>query len=228
MKNYANQITALVALLVLVAGYLLAPDAKLDRLAHVLTTLGATTGGQMIYAALVTLVIAGLRAALAYIPRGKAPPGGGVVLLLALCLGASVVSGCGAGALATQARAATIVGVGLGSIGQELHDERATALDACEADAVPLHCESERTSAWAPAVAAYESARAALSTWIEALDVARQAGEPDGDLLGALFVAVSRLARQWDALAAALRGVGVDVPDLPPVVAGLLGAGAAS
>lgn len=143
---------------------------------------------------------------------------------VALLAGCSLLAGCGASALSTQARAATIVGVGLSSVGQELHDERAQALDACH----DTDCESTTTSAWAPAVAAYESARTALTTWIDALDVARQAGEPDGDILGALFVAVSRLAREWNALAAALRGVGVDMPDLPPALAVLLGAAGAS
>jgi hypothetical protein len=71
-------------------------------------------------------------------------------------------------------------------------------------------------------VAAYESARAALSTWIEALAVAREAGADDGDVLSALFVAVARLARQWNALAGALRGVGVEMPDMPPALAALV------
>jgi len=147
-----------------------------------------------------------------------------VTMLLVVCLGGSLLSGCGASALVMQGRAATIVGVGLGSIGQEVHDQRARALDACDADAVPTQCEAEQASVWAPAVAAYESARAALSTWIEALSVAREAGADDGDVLSALFVAVARLARQWNALAAALRGVGVEVPDLPPSLAALLAA----
>lgn len=141
-----------------------------------------------------------------------------------LVLVASVTQGCGASALSTQARAATIVSVGLSSVGHELHDERAQALDACH----DTDCESTTASAWAPAVAAYESARTALTTWIDALDVARQAGEPDGDVLGALFVAVSRLARQWNELATALRALNVDMPDLPPALAVLLSAGGAT
>ncbi len=141
-------------------------------------------------------------------------------MLLVVWLGLGVIaSGCGASALTAQARAATIVGVGLGGAGQEIHDERAAALDACH----DVDCETATASAWAPAVAAYESARAALSTWIEALDVARAAGADDGDVLGALFVAVTRLARGWNALAEALRGVGVPLPDLPPAVVALLG-----
>jgi|GEM_PF-2028160 len=159
----------------------------------------------------------------AEIAESLTPKGPGAALLLAMVLSGGL-AGCGASALATQARAATIAGVAMGSVGQELHDERAHALDACHDTA----CEDSTTGAWAPAVAAYESARAALTTWIEALDVARQAGEPDGDILGALFVAVSRIAREWNQLAAALRGVGVEMPDLPPALAALLGAGAAS
>jgi hypothetical protein len=151
----------------------------------------------------------------------RIPPSGGAALLILLACGE--LYGCGASALSTQARAATIVSIGLGSVGQELGDERTTALDACH----DTDCESTTTSAWAPAVAAYESARAAMTTWIDALDVARQAGEPDGDVIGALFVAVSRLAREWNQLAAALRGVGVEVPDLPPAIVALLGAGGA-
>lgn len=108
ISGYGNQIAGVLALVVLVAGYLLAPDAKLDRLAHVLTTIGQTTGGQMIYAALVTLAIAVLRWALAKVPTGKGGSGGSAAMLLVLCLGASLVTGCGASPLQVGAVGVTV------------------------------------------------------------------------------------------------------------------------
>lgn len=98
-RRWNNQIAGVVALGILVAGYLAAPEAKLDRLGHVIAVLGATTGGQMIYAALVALAVAVLRWALAKVPSGPKPPSGGAALLLALALGASTLSGCTAAQL---------------------------------------------------------------------------------------------------------------------------------
>lgn len=224
LATYHNHIAALIALVVLWGGYLLAPDAKLDRLGHVLTAIGQTTGGQMIYAALATLAVAIVRWALARIPGGAKGPGagGGAALLLALALGATC-TGCGASALTMQGRAATIASVANASIGEEIERARSTELDACADEA----CADAGEKRWAPAIAAYYSVRTALATWIDALDVARQAGAEDGDVLGALLVAVAHLARSWNALAAALRALALpdlQPPDLPPIVAALLGA----
>ena len=144
-------------------------------------------------------------------------------MLLVLALGAAVAcTGCGASALAGQARAASVVGVGLGSMRQELHDARAHDLDGCAAAADTDACLDTREAAWAPVVALYESARATLSTWIEAIDVARVAGDDDHDVIGALVVAAVRLARQWRELAAALHAAGVEVPTIPASLAALL------
>ena len=132
---------------------------------------------------------------------------------------ALLFSGCGY-ALTAQARAAVVVGVGLGSAGAEIHDARAASLDACEDEP----CLDAGEARWAPALAAYESARAALTVWVESLDVARQVGEDDS-VLAALLVAVARIAREWADLAAALLPLGVELPALPSPVAALLGGG---
>ena len=89
--TYHNQIIGLCALAVLAWGFVYAPEARLDKLGHALETFAATTGGQMVIGALVALIVAVLRWALARVP------GGGAVLLVACAIAAST-SSCGAGA----------------------------------------------------------------------------------------------------------------------------------
>lgn len=67
---YHNQIIGLLALVVLTVGFVAAPESRIDKLGHALETLGATTGGQLVYAALCALLVALLRWALARVPGG--------------------------------------------------------------------------------------------------------------------------------------------------------------
>lgn len=71
LDSWHNQLLGFGALVVLVGGFILAPESKLDRLGHLLTALASSTGGQMIGAALAALVVAVLRWALARVPGGK-------------------------------------------------------------------------------------------------------------------------------------------------------------
>ncbi len=201
--------TAIVVVGMIVAGLaaVFMPDGRFEHLGRWLTD-PATA---LALAGLVTAVGGAI-----YRARHQAVP-----LLLCLLLAPAVV-GCGASALAGQARAASVVGVGLGSMRQELHDARAHDLEGCATAADTDACLDTREAAWAPIVAIYESARATLSTWIEAIDVARVAGGDDHDVIAALVVAAVRLARQWRELAAALEAAGVHVPTIPASLAALL------
>ena len=138
---------------------------------------------------------------------------------LGFCL--ALVAGCGAGAIQVQARAATIATVALEGAhraAMEVTDQRVRECpdEAC-VDAV-----GERM---APMVLAYESARAGLVTWVEAIQIAQVAGE-DGDVVGALITAAARwVADLWPALVEAIEAVAdVDLPELPPFVTGLIAA----
>jgi hypothetical protein len=127
-------------------------------------------------------------------------------------------SGCGASALQVQARAATVATVALEGAHRLAMDATEDRLDACETVA----CTQEVEQAMAPVALAHEAARVALVGWVEALRLAAVAGD-DGDVLSALLTAGARWLSLWDPLAAALAGVGVEVPRLPPLVTGLLG-----
>jgi hypothetical protein len=149
--------------------------------------------------------------------RGKAAAGTAVALLLAVVVATSN-SGCGAGAIQVQARAATVATVALESAHGAVMDETERRLDAC----TDVACTQDVERAMAPIALAHEAARVALVGWVDALQLAMVAGE-DGDVISALLTAGARWLSLWDPLAAALAGVGVDVPRLPPLVSGLLG-----
>lgn len=217
LKDWRNEVFVFAMAALGVAAFVLVPDTKWDHLGAAIGHLVANPTGA-IGAASTLGAIAGAFY-LAW-KSGRGTPA--AALLFALALG-STLTGCTVSALTAQGRAATITGVGLGSVAQEVHDERAAQLDACADEA----CLDAAESAWAPVVAAIESARTALTTWIDALDVARQAGADDGDVIGALLVAVSHFVHEWNDLAAAIRALGnaeLQPPDLPPVLTALLGA----
>lgn len=139
-------------------------------------------------------------------------------ILGALVLGLAC-TGCGAGAIATQARAATIATVALEGahrVALNVTDQR---LAECEDEA----CAARVGEALAPVTLAYEAARAGLGTWVEAIQIAQVAGE-DGDVVLALLTAAARwIADLWPPLVAAIEDVAdVDLPELPPLVTGLL------
>jgi hypothetical protein len=67
---YHNQLLGLGALVVLTFGFVYAPESRVDKLGHAIETFAGTSGGQMVIAALVALVVAVLRWALARVPGG--------------------------------------------------------------------------------------------------------------------------------------------------------------
>lgn len=149
----------------------------------------------------------------------RAARAAGLVALLLLALAWSC-SGCGASAIAVQARAATVATVALEGVHRVAMDETERRLDAC----ADVACTQDVEQTMAPVALAYEAARVTLVAWVEALQVAQVAGD-DGDVIAALLTAGARWLALWDPLAAALSGVGVEVPRLPPLVTGLLGGG---
>jgi hypothetical protein len=141
---------------------------------------------------------------------------------VALCLGilvGSCVAGCGS-ALQTQARAATVAAVATQGAARVVDDSAVQdARAACprESAADMAACLAPVRARWAPADAAIASTRTALGAWIEALEVARIAGDGD-DLWQPLAVAAARLVREYSALVDVLAAVGVALPDLPAFV----------
>ena len=147
----------------------------------------------------------------------------GAVLVVSLAF--ATCGGCSPSALQAHATIATVTGVTVSGAGDVLLDARRVDLDECEAvadEAAALACLDEREPLWSPALAAYEATRVALVGYVEAIELARAAGEGD-DILAALVRALVRVASKYDGLAAALRAVGVDAPALPSAVAALLG-----
>lgn len=159
-------------------------------------------------ALLVAWAVAMLAATWAAVRSGLIP-----LFVLALCL-----AGCGVGAIQVQARAATVASVALEGVHRVAMSETERRLDAC----ADVACTQDVETSMAPIGLAYEAARVALVAWVEALQLAQVAGE-DGDVLSALLTAGARWLSLWDPLAAALAGVGLEVPRLPPLVTGLLG-----
>ncbi len=139
------------------------------------------------------------------------------VATLALAAVLSMCGGCGGGALQTHASVATVTGVTLRGVRGVLHDARDAHLEQCTTEA----CLDEEEPRWAGALVAYESAREALSIYVEAIGLAH-AAESDQDVLMALLRALAHVATRYNSLAAALRGVGVDAPPMPSAVAALL------
>jgi hypothetical protein len=141
-----------------------------------------------------------------------------ILVSLAFTVLAVCCHGCGASAIRAQARAATIATVALEGVHRVTLAETHARLEACEDDACTVGVEADM----APIALAHDAARATLAGWVEALDVAVIAGD-DGEVIAALVTAATRWLAQYSALAEALAGVGLHVPELPPFVLALAG-----
>jgi uncharacterized protein YceK len=143
---------------------------------------------------------------------------GEVACLVALVLVAVyLLSGCGS-ALRTHAAAVTIARATLDSGGDAIMDARAADLDACHDSA----CLDAGEARWSPWVASLRLVVEAWATWRDA--VVEGFGLPDeGIAAAACAVALRHLLALWTALAEVLTSAGVDVPDLPAAVVGVLG-----
>lgn len=155
------------------------------------------------------------------IMRGLGPPrpNGNLTLLLAAGIGAATLTGCGAGALQSHATAATVLTVGVAGAGEVAVASVEAALGECSDEACVERIDREVQ----PAVAtAHESLRVGVIAYREAVAIAAAAQAGDG-VLDALVVALARVVREWDALAAALSSLlREELPGLPPIVRALL------
>lgn len=140
----------------------------------------------------------------------------GVVLSVAL-------GGCGS-VIQTQAHAVTVAAVATqGAARMSIDASRLEAQAACPTSAYApsspemAACLAPLRVRWAPAEAAIGVTKATLSTWIEAVDLARIAGDGT-DLWEPLALAASRLVADWEALRLVLTPLGVTLPAMPAIV----------
>lgn len=145
------------------------------------------------------------------------------VIAWAVMLGAVALltNGC-ADPIGDQARVATVSVAVLSSGGDAIMEARDGALDRVEAayPADPEHDAQLRIEAarWQPALTALDTARAALVTWIDALDLAHTAGG-GSDLLPPLLTLAGRLARLVGEAFALAASLGVEgLPPIPPML----------
>lgn len=142
-----------------------------------------------------------------------------IAVCLAVALAAQCV-GCGASAVRTHAQAATIAAVATQGAARMVASASVAECPDTPDDDADRACVSAALVRWAPADAAVGSTRAALLAWVEALDVARLAGE-DADLWAPLAVAAARLLAEYERLRVTLGELDVDLPALPPLVLSL-------
>ncbi len=153
-----------------------------------------------------------------------------LTIAAAATLASLLLSGCGASAIQSHARAATAVGVTLTEARATLLDARAADLDAVEREtdgqepAARLAAVDARSDMWAPALAGWNLCREAASTWVESIALAHAAGGGE-DLLAPVFRLAVRVLALWPPVVALASELGADLPRLPDVLSGLLGGG---
>lgn len=147
-----------------------------------------------------------------------------IVMPAALLGLAAWLSGCGASAVQTSARAATVAAVATQGAARVVRSASAADVDAtCPRAQYPVRdaaleaCAAPVRQRWAPVDAAVASVRAALVAWMEATELAHVAGD-DTSLWAPLALAAARLAAEYAALRDVLAAMDVDLPALPAVV----------
>lgn len=148
--------------------------------------------------------------------RGSHLPGSlRVALLVPLAI---AVAGCGASALRTHATVGTVAAVTVASTAPLVAPACDAALTDCHGDAACI----DRTGATCLAASrAHDAARAGVTAYLDAIEVAALADE--GEVLPALATGLRGLAALWEAARVALAPLRVELPALPPVVLTLLG-----
>lgn len=135
--------------------------------------------------------------------------------LIALAL----LTGCGASALQTNARAAIVAGETLGSTREVLVTHLRSALQECQT----MECVESVAQSHTAALAGYETARAALAAWVESISLANAADSEGGAGLSQVLDAARAFIAAYAEMATAYQGAGIDLPSLPPVVSALGG-----
>lgn len=163
-----------------------------------------------------------LRGGMTRLVRWQAPMTlvGLALVLVALWL----TSGCGATALQTQARAATVTASTLTLAQQAVSDARSHALDRVEEEHPddPEHDAAvlEEAARWRPVGAALDSARDALLTWVQSIELAHLAGSDGVELLD-LVPLVARVVLLYADVVELSASLGVEIPALPAIVTSL-------
>ena len=124
-------------------------------------------------------------------------------ILAAVAVVASL-AGCGASAISTHARVATVVGMSLGEVRGVLVVARRADLDAVAERTEGLGREASlaaveaRASRWTPVFQGVEDARILVGTWIDALALALAAGGGE-DMLGPVLRLAARAVQLYGA-----------------------------
>lgn len=144
-------------------------------------------------------------------------------VILAWLFSAVALFGCGASALRAHASAATVLTVAHAGVADLVVATVDTQSVECEARPGPERapCVDTLRAVAEPAALAVDATRTAVVAYREAVSVAA-AAEAGEDVVHALAVALARVVRTWDSLAASMRALGADVPDLPASVRALL------
>jgi len=145
----------------------------------------------------------------------------GCLFAAGLALAVAHCAGCGAGALQAHATAAQVVGIALDGAHDiaSAHVER--ELTAC-VTVLDDECVEGVVADMAPVGLALTAAEVAWSSWVSAIEVAHLSGASDA-LLAALVGIVRRALESYRALGEALAGVGMTLPELPPMVLAWVG-----
>ena len=139
--------------------------------------------------------------------------------ILALLGALSLLAGCGASALDTHTRALAVLVQTHREAGEVADGAYQRALDAATT-AEEVDAAEER---WSPVARSLDAAREAILAYGAALGAAvRDAGGDDWMLTAG--AALARAIRAWTALGVALReaGTGIELPELPGTVLGLV------
>lgn len=143
------------------------------------------------------------------------------ILVPLLLVALPLASGCGASALRTHATVGTVAAVVVASTAPLVAPACDVALTDCQGDAA---CVDRAGDACLAASRAHDAARAGVSAYLDAIEVAALADE--GEVLPALATGLRGLAALWEAARVALAPLHVELPPLPPVVLTLLGGAA--
>lgn len=154
----------------------------------------------------------------------RGPPGT-TMMLLALAL-----VGCGASGLRTQAHAALVAGTVTSAAWAQVDHARTVRLDQVESSVSQSPDRdliiAREAARWTPIGAGFDAIRDALLAWVQAIDLARIAGEESLTLEDWIrFVPlVGRVALLYDDVARLARELELDLPALPPAVRALASA----
>lgn len=140
--------------------------------------------------------------------------------LLALLLVLGVAPGCGAGAIAVHARAATIATVALEGVAPMIEAETTRRVAECgPADVACVERVSAELAPWlADADLAVIAVRGAVTSYVTGVRLVLDVGTDDGGaVLSALGAGAGRLVGVWTQLAAVFLRRGIELP-MPPLL----------